>query len=127
MHYKHHITGLLYIFMLLVAGCSYDNDIDLYQDTLCDTTNVTYTNNIANIISTNCLRCHNTEAPQGGILLNNYEHVQNAALIKAGNYGSLFGTINHAPGNKAMPPNSTGIDSCSKAKIEAWIIQQTPQ
>ncbi len=69
------------------------------------------------------MACHSGNAPEGGILLDNYNNVKASAEIETGNYGSLYGTISHASGNSPMPKNADKLSDCNISKIKAWIDQ----
>jgi uncharacterized membrane protein len=83
----------------------------------CDTTNMTYTADIAPIISSNCIGCHSGASPSGGILLSNYAQV----AAQASN-GTLQAVVSHSAGVAAMPPGNR-ISDCNVSKIKAWANQ----
>jgi hypothetical protein len=134
MEYK--ITKLLQIIPVIVVagliflnGCYYDNEECLYPEgtTSCDTMNVTYSQNVWPVINDNCINCHSGGTPSGNISLENYDDIRASALIPAGNYGSLYGVISHAPGNSPMPKNAPKLPDCNIKQIEIWIEQGAPE
>lgn len=83
----------------------------------CDTTNMTYTADIASIISSNCIGCHSGVSPGGGMLLSNYSQV----VAQASN-GTLQAVVSHSAGVAAMPPGNR-LSDCNISKIKAWANQ----
>lgn len=90
------------------------------DNTNCDTTNTSYTNNVVPILTNNCIGCHNASNSSGGVVLDNYTPVASSALS-----GKLFGSINHDAGYVPMPP-SGNLSNCDKALIKSWIDKGAP-
>ena len=104
---------------LILSSCYYDNYDDLAVGPVdCDTTSMTYTMDIAPIMSAYCTSCHSGAAPAGNTALENYDDVKVSALN-----GSLLGTMDHASGWPAMPKNQPKLDECIISKVRAWINQ----
>lgn len=124
---EHLITKLLKALMVIgmivfLSSCYYDKEDDLYpQVASCDTTNVTFTNNVFPIINSNCTACHSGAAPSGNIRLENYDHISVAA-----NNGSLLAVIRYEPGWSPMPKGGGKLNDCDIAEIETWVNQGTP-
>ena len=101
-------------------SCYYDFESKLYPvgSANCDTTNVTYSITIRNILqSYSCLGCHSGSAASGGnIILDNYNSVKTY-----GQNGRLYGSINHASGYVAMPQGGGKLSSCNILKVKKWI------
>ncbi len=89
--------------------------------TSCDTTAVTYSQNIRGIMKTYCDGCHTGSNPLGGINYNTYAGVK----ITVDN-GSLVGAINHQRGFVAMPQGSKKMPDCFIRQIEKWIRDGAP-
>jgi hypothetical protein len=116
------VTTILMIVMLqMETGCYYDSKEKLYSSTFCDTTNVSYTRTIGNILNLKCTMCHGVSNPSAGISLTSYNLVKAAALN-----GSLLGTTNEIGGFKLMPPDNK-LDNCSLKQIDKWIRLGMPQ
>lgn len=115
------LTIVLPLITIAFTGCYYDNEEDLYVgSTTCDTTSVTYTQDIVPIFAANCNSCHSGSGASGGIFTDNYESVvQNIIRI--------HGAVNHLDGFRGMPDQSSPLPDCELSKINAWINQQTPQ
>jgi len=100
---------------LVVAGCYYDNEEDLYLgSSTCDTTNVTYSASVAPVFAGYCNSCHSGSSPSGNIVTDNY------ASVKA-NINRIHGAINHQSGFLAMPQSGGSLSSCDLTKIDIWI------
>ena len=118
-------TFVVFVMTLtILASCKYDNIEELYPE--CNTTNVTYSGSIKQIIDNNCYSCHNNNNTSGGISLEGYANVAAASQIPAGSYGSLYGVITWDAGNSPMPKNAAQLDDCSIQKIKAWIDAGSP-
>jgi hypothetical protein len=118
------LTSLTMImaFAFLFESCYYDNEEDLYpKPPGCDTTNVSFNNEVWPIINTNCTGCHSGGAPQGNVSLENYDDI-----VVAANNGSLLGTIKHEDGWSPMPKGGGKLADCDIAKIESWVNDGTP-
>ncbi len=115
---------LIMFFCFTLVSCYYDKEEYLYPDdfaNICDTTNTTYTKDIAHIIDQNCVSCHGTSSPKAGISLTSYNEVKSVAQS-----GKLKGVINGEPGYSKMPPSGL-LDECKRNKINSWINQNMPQ
>jgi hypothetical protein len=101
-------------------SCSKANEADLNTGNTCDTTAVTYSTDIVNILSNNCYECHGagSTAGSGGIDLSTYNNLKVHA-----DAGHLVAVVTHAPGFPAMPYGKPKLDDCSINKIVAWVNQ----
>ncbi|MBK8444459.1 MAG: DUF11 domain-containing protein [Sphingobacteriales bacterium] len=84
----------------------------------CPTDNMSFSQDIAPILSSNCGACHSTAAHLGNVILDTYTGVKSKV-----DEGSLLGAIKHQSGFSAMPPSGTMLPECDITKIEAWINQ----
>lgn len=82
----------------------------------CDTTTVTYSITITNLVQKNCISCHNAQTSNGGVRLDNYTTVKQQA-----DNGQLIGVVNHDNGYKVMPPSGVKISACNIEQIKKWI------
>ncbi|MCK5856795.1 MAG: hypothetical protein KAG64_04855 [Bacteroidales bacterium] len=113
--------GLILAFILpyLLSSCHYDNYDDLViQGAACDTISLTYSVDIAPIMSSHCTSCHGGAAPAANIALENYSDVKVSALN-----GGLLGTVEHASAWSPMPKNQPKLVDCTISKLNAWINQ----
>lgn len=92
-----------------------------YCSSDCDTTNLIYTTNIQNIITTNCVGCHQAPNPSAGIDLSTYSGV---AAIAAN--GMLSGVVTSAPNFSPMPP-SGAMNDCNISAITKWVDAGYPE
>lgn len=115
--------GMIVVLLSMVmAGCYYDNEEDLYQyyyqDNTCDTVGVSFSNDIMPIIQGNCatIGCH-VQGGTGNGIFENYAGVK----AKVDN-GSLKSRVLV---QKNMPP-SQPLGDCSMSLISAWINAGAP-
>ena len=104
----------------LLTACFYDKGDVVYPTTssVCDTTSITYSNQIVTILNAQCNYCHGASANSigGGIVLNTY-----AALKPYVSNGRFINSILQNGKASAMPKNGAKIDNCSILKIQSWI------
>jgi len=111
---------LLTVTMLLTA-CYYDNEEYLYSATPCDNT-FTFTSRIAPLVAQQCASgCHEGANPSAGLSLTTYDEIK--AIVDNGGFaGSLDGTN----GYSIMPKGTTGLNTCDKTAVNAWITAGAP-
>jgi len=80
------------------------------QSPACDTTNVTFSNQVSSIINKNCLGCHTS----GNVILTNYAGVKAYA-----DNGKLLNSIKRT-GSLPMPP-SYNLTDCEINTIAIWV------
>ena len=77
---------------LSLSACYYDKKDQVYPQVVvatCDTTNVTYSVTVTNILNTSCNNCHGASANSlgGGIVLNTYAtvkpYITNGSLVNS--------------------------------------------
>lgn len=108
--------------IIFLHSCYYDNVEELYpQAPECDTTNVTYSNDVWPVIEVNCTSCHNNGSPSGNVSLSNYDEI-----VAAAQNGSLLGTIQHEDGWSPMPKGGGKLPECDIQHIETWVNAGTP-
>ncbi len=110
----------------LCLSCKYDKAKEVKPDNpgvvlFCDTsTVVSYSAQVAPIISEHCISCHGASDQTK---LHDYAHVKAKALASS---GSLYSAIT-ADGNAIpMPPNTSRLSVCDINKIKKWIDLGTP-
>lgn len=94
---------------------------NLFCDSGCDTTNVTWTNTIRPLINLKCLGCHQGTSPGGG-----YDFSTHAGVAAVAANGKLMGTVQHLPGFSAMPKNQSKLPDCDIAKLRIWVNAGAP-
>jgi len=123
---EHRIIKYAVLIGVLIGGvtlssCYNDNYQDLYPSGPCDTTQVTFSNDVWPVISAQCAGCHSGSTPSGNIPLENYNDV----VVVASN-GTLLGSIRFDSGYSPMPKGGAKLSSCTIAKIEKWVNDGTP-
>ena len=91
------------------------------EPTTCDTTNISFNQNIFPIISANCAGCHSGNDPSGGISLTDYTEISDQSLN-----GSLLNAIKWNGLAENMPKNSDQLSDCKIDMIEIWINNGAP-
>ena len=100
-------------------SCRNDSHEGLFPELgICDTTDVSYNNDIVPVMTNNCYSCHSAGSNTSGILLDDYQAL--SSLIED---GRILGAIQHQEGYLPMPLNADKLDECSIDKFQAWINQ----
>lgn len=112
------------LLMAGLAGCKYDNLAELHP-TQCDATStVSFSNDIALILKSNCgtgNTCHSSNNTSG-IALNSYSGVK-AQVDNT----KLLSSITWDGNASFMPSGSAAqIDTCSIGKISRWVADGAP-
>ena len=102
--------------LLTLGSCSYNVEEELYPPDECDTTTVSYSEDIAPIIVTRCYECHDQQAVPSGIRLDGHANLKN--IVDA---GRLIGALRHENGFSPMPKDRGSLPECEILKIEKWV------
>ena len=125
------ITGLTAILTLLIlAGCYNDKYNKLYPlpaSTTCDTSTITYSHDIAPIITANCYSssangggCHDA----AGAATSGYDYQTSVTVIQGNALnGTLLGDLNWVARHNNMPKNGNKLPDCDINKITRWVNQ----
>jgi hypothetical protein len=109
---------------ITVSSCYYDNKEDLYVNinTTCDTSSVTFGNQISGIMSQSCAisGCHDASTTAAGLNLSEYQDVKISA-----DKGTLVDRINGIGGN-LMPLGGQELPDCEILQIETWVLNGAP-
>ena len=109
-----------FTFFFLVSSCYYDDEVDLYpfNTVPCDTSNVTYSQSIAPIMTASCNVCHNSSTSNGNppVFTTDYP-----GLNVAAKNGKLYNAVNWVDGKHNMPQNGSKLGTCDLAKINIWL------
>lgn len=126
MNLKTFSRKLLWIPLLALAGCYYDNLKEMYPAAPggCKTDTVTYAATIQPILQSNCSvsGCHNAGAAAAGIDLSTYAGVKPIALN-----GRLLGVVSHSSGYSPMPKNGAKLSDCVLSQIQKWVAKGAPE
>ncbi|GAB4293341.1 MAG: hypothetical protein Kow0068_18460 [Marinilabiliales bacterium] len=118
--YKYKYVTIAFLLFML-SSCYYDNEEELYPENnvmQCDTSGVSYVNDVKPIIIGHCYYCHDNEhaALYGdNIFLEDFDD-----LIKAVEDGSFYGSISYSGDFDPMPKDYK-LDSCDLMIIDTWI------
>lgn len=98
--------------LLALSGCYYDNEQELYPNSYCDTTSVTWSFSIQPLINSNCAipGCHvpGAQSPD----LSTYEVVRS-------NAASIRGVV--IDGSPFIMPPTGQLPSCDRLKVSRWV------
>lgn len=113
-----------FIGLLLLTGCYYDKEENLYQNIggtgNCDTTGATYTLKIKNILDLYCVNaCHNPTTLSGGVDLSTFPNAKDYSLN-----GNLLCDVKQTC--NPMPKGGK-LSDCNVKLIEVWINANCPQ
>jgi hypothetical protein len=105
---------------LAMTSCYYDNVEELYPNTDCDTTDVSYTLEIRPLLDQSCSYsgCHGGPTPAALLDLNDYSEVK-----KIADNGQFESRINRDVSDPQLMPPAGKLGSCQIETIEAWINQ----
>ena len=110
-------------FLSILSACKYDNVETLYPNEICDTSQVTYSDDILPVFQQNCYVCHHDVSPPlGNLDLADFNHIQRVV-----DNGKLLKNIKHEPDGNPMPDGGGKLPDCTILKIENWIDQGIPQ
>lgn len=106
----------------LLQACAYNSEEDLYPDgDVCDTSDVSYNQDVLPILVNNCFVCHDNTNRQGGIILEGYDQLKTHV-----NSGRLIGAIRRESGFSPMPQGSPQLPDCQIETIAQWITDGAP-
>jgi hypothetical protein len=93
----------------------------------CDTTNITYSKDIAPIVAANCAisgGCHDV----AGSLISGHDYTTYAGLKAVAEYDFIITDINGIPvaGHNSMPKNGLKLSDCDINKITRWVNEGAP-
>ena len=104
--------------MCWLGSCSKESADRLAGNTTCDTTNVSYSQQILPILQDNCYTCHQGSNPPSGIDLSDFTVLQ--AHVKN---GDLKSAVTHTGSVVPMPYGLPMLPSCEVNTIVAWVDQ----
>jgi len=118
------LSGLFFvsIFSLSISSCYYDNYEDLYGNAnACDTSAVTFSQDIKVLIGQNCEGCHNGASASGGLNLAGHQNISSAALS-----GTIMDRVTRDAGDPLLMPPGQALSECDQAKLRTWINAGAP-
>jgi hypothetical protein len=120
-------TTLAICLVFTLSSCyNYKYD-QLFPDSVCDTSNITYTIDIEPIIAANCAisgGCHDA----AGALISGHDYTSYAGLKAVASYSFIITDINWMPtaGHNDMPKNGAKLSDCDIDKITRWVNEGAP-
>jgi len=117
------LAGLFICVIVFTFSCTKKSIEQSAGSNYCDTTSVSYQNDVLPIIETYCYPCHsmNNKAFSNGIVLEGFDNLKAWGLSTY-----LLGDIRHDPGFIGMPYGKPKLSDCSINMITAWINQGFP-
>jgi hypothetical protein len=121
------INGMKYVVFLLVvslgtSSCYFDNYEDLYGNVnACDTSAVTFSQDIKMLIGQNCEGCHNGASASGGLNLAGHQNISNSALS-----GAIMDRVTRTAGDPLLMPPGQALSECDQSKLRTWINEGAP-
>jgi len=117
-------------FLLIVSfeGC-YNDKADQQYPVYggCDTTTVTYSIEIKDILDNHCQSCHKgSNSIVSGFDLYDYNTIATLALDGKFTYGTLLSAVMHTGGAPPMPQGAPQLQSCEIDKMRAWVNRGAP-
>ena len=110
-------TVLILLSISFFSSCFYDSEENLYPGNICNSTNMSYQNDILPIIQTNCYVCHSAASNLGNVTLEGHGN-----LLEYVNNGRLLGAIKHIVPYKPMPESQPKLSACNIEKIDQWVL-----
>jgi len=113
---------MLLTMTMLLTACYYDNEEYLYSSVPCDNT-FTFTSRIAPLVAQQCASgCHEGANPSAGLLLTTYDEIK--ACVD--NNNKFANSLTGANGASIMPKGTSGLSTCDKTAVNAWITAGAP-
>ncbi len=102
------------------TSCYYDNEVEQYGVTICDTLGISYSADIQPIIQANCITCHGPGGVQEFAPFDTYEGLKIFTLNRE--------IVDRVYGNgvNRMPPTGA-LSDCNQLKIAAWVNAGAPK
>ena len=105
-----------------LTNCRYDNYNDSYGNVnACDTSAVTFSQDIKMIIGQNCEGCHNGASTSGGLNLAGYQNISASALS-----GGIMDRVTRSAGDPLLMPPGQALSDCDQSKLRTWMNEGAP-
>ena len=116
------IWGIFILTSVGLSNCRYDNYYDLYSNpNTCDTSAVTFSQDIKMIIGQNCEGCHNGVIANGGLNLVGHQNISTSALS-----GAIMDRTTRSLGDPLLMPPGQPLSDCDQSKLRTWINEGAP-
>ncbi len=132
MNNKRNIVTVVAVLMLFVSGflssCYYDSQEELFGITACDTTAVSYADDILPILNDQCMVCHSTSAAPivgGDNDMEGYDNLMGFVVAGDPENSLFYASVAWLTGTVPMPrpEGSSKLSDCELALIRSWISQ----
>lgn len=116
------IWGIIILISLGLSNCSYNNIEDRDGNSnVCDTSAVTFSEDIQMLISQNCGGCHNNASASGGLNLKGHQNISASALS-----GAIMDRTTRSLGDPLLMPPGQPLSDCDQSKLRTWINEGAP-
>lgn len=107
------------VYILSLSSCYFDSEEKLYPNIpACDTSNVSYSNDVNPILQNRCYTCHGNNNTVSAIEFEGYTDWLTMLANR-----NVLGAIKRVSGVTAMPQGADKLPDCEIHIIEAWINQ----
>jgi uncharacterized membrane protein len=114
--------GIIILTSMGLTNCRYDNYNDSYGNVnACDTSAVTFSQDIKRIIGQNCEGCHNGASASGGLNLAGHQNISASALS-----GAIMDRVTRSAGDPLLMPPGQALSDCDQSKLRTWINEGAP-
>lgn len=116
------IWGIIILISVGLSNCSYNNIEDRDGNSnVCDTSAVTFSEDIQMLISQNCGGCHNNASASGGLNLKGHQNISASALS-----GAIMDRTTRSLGDPLLMPPGQPLSDCDQSKLRTWINEGAP-
>ena len=113
------VSVIAVVILFAQTSCYYDNEVEQYANTVCDTAAVSYSKDIQPIIQGNCVSCHRPGGQQELSPFTTYDG------LKVYTFNREIVDRVYGNGVNLMPPSGP-LSDCNKLKIAAWVDAGAP-
>ncbi|MEQ8323965.1 MAG: hypothetical protein RIC15_00160 [Vicingaceae bacterium] len=99
-----------------LSSCYYDVEEELYP-VGCDTSSVSYSNDVVPVLVSSCYSCHAGAAPTGGASFDDHASLTS---VMGRTSAQFFCRIKFESGCNPMPQGGNKLSDCSILKLETW-------
>lgn len=107
---------LIFSLLFLQTACRYDNEIDQYGETPCDTSNVSYSQVIRPMVDENCVSCHGPGGENENVPFTTYDGLKQYAQE----------AVPRISGATILMPPTGAMSDCNVALFTAWVNAGAP-
>lgn len=116
------LTTFAVLAFAALAGCYYDVETELYPGADCIAITPGYTSHVETLIAEQCAGCHAGSAPSGGLSLEYYGQIRDAALS-----GAIEDRISLSAGDPLLMPPNGPLNACDIEAFVTWVADGAPE